>query len=86
MFVVQGSSTTAVVRGTTGEPVVLLSGELPECLTASALDDVMNMALAILDEDEMKLFRECLTALRYGEKLEERQIEVSGATLTIFRR
>ncbi|MFF4541952.1 hypothetical protein [Streptomyces aureus] len=85
MFVVQGSPTTAVVRGTTGEPVILLSGELPECLTASALADVMNMALAVLNVDEMMLFRRCLTALQCGEKLEERYIEVSGATLTIFR-
>ncbi|MER5604410.1 hypothetical protein [Streptomyces sp. NPDC002265] len=86
MFVVQGSSTTAVVRGTTGEPVILLSGELPESLTAAALDDVMNMALAVLSVDEMRLFRTCLTALCCGERLEERHIEVSGASLTIFRR
>ncbi|MFG2312982.1 hypothetical protein ACGFS9_30560 [Streptomyces sp. NPDC048566] len=85
MLVVHGSPTTAVVRGTTGEPVILLSGELPETLTATALQDVMNMALAVLDAEEMTLFRRCLTALQCGEKLEERYIEISGATLTIFR-
>ncbi|MFF3616755.1 hypothetical protein [Streptomyces sp. NPDC002580] len=66
--------------------MILLSGELPECLTAAALDDVMNMALAVLSGDEMRLFRSCLTALCCGEELEERHIEVSGAVLTIFRR
>ncbi|WP_324786330.1 hypothetical protein [Streptomyces sp. H51] len=86
MLVVQGSSTTAVVRGTTGEPVILLSEELHECSTASALADVMNMALAVLDREEMAALRGCLTALRCGEQLSRRRMEINGSVLTIYRR
>ncbi|MCL2732738.1 MAG: hypothetical protein FWE15_22285 [Actinomycetia bacterium] len=80
-----GGPTTAVVRGRTGEPVVLLSGELPEVLTTSSLDALLNLAAAVLTHDEIQLFRRCLNALTCGEKLDERRIEVSGATLTIYR-
>jgi len=85
VLVVHGGPTTAVVRGRTGEPVVLLSGELPEVLTASGLDALLNLAAAVLTHDEIQLFRRCLDALTCGEKLDERRIDVSGATLTIYR-
>lgn len=85
MLVVHGGPTTAVVRGRTGEPVVLLSGELPEVLTASGLDTLLNLAAAVLTSEEIQLFRRCLNALTCGEKLDERRVEVSGATLTIYR-
>lgn len=85
MLVVHGASATAVVRDRTGEPVVLLSGELPEALTPSSLDALLNLAAAVLDTEELDLFRTCLTALHCGEKLQERRIEVSGAVLTVYR-
>ncbi|MFF3876192.1 hypothetical protein [Streptomyces sp. NPDC001978] len=85
MLVVHGASATAVVRDRTGEPVVLLSGELPESLTPSSLNDLMNLAAAVLDTEELELFGKCLAALRCGEKLHERRIEVSGAVLTVYR-
>ncbi|MER5176978.1 hypothetical protein ABT009_01115 [Streptomyces sp. NPDC002896] len=85
MLVVPGASATAVVRDRTGEPVVLLSGELPSALTQSGLDELLNLAAAVLSTEELELFRKCLAALRCGEKLEERRIEVSGAVLTIYR-
>ncbi|MEU6342957.1 hypothetical protein ABZ883_18685 [Streptomyces sp. NPDC046977] len=80
---VQGASATAVVRHRTGESVVLLSGELPSVLTPSSLNELLNLAAAVLTPEEMELFRSCLTALRCGEKLQERRIEVSGAVLTV---
>ncbi|MDX2650322.1 hypothetical protein OG937_16955 [Streptomyces sp. NBC_00510] len=84
MLVVQGATATAVVRHRTGEPVVLLSGELPAVLTPAALNELLNLAAAVLTAEEMTLFRSCLTALRCGEKLQERRIEVSGAVLTVY--
>lgn len=85
MLVVHGGPTTAVVRGRTGEPVVLLSGELPEFLTPSRRLALLNLAAAVLTHEETQLFRRCLEALTYGEKLDERRIEVSGAILTIYK-
>jgi hypothetical protein len=85
VLVVRGVFATAVVRDRMGEPVVLLSGELPEVLTSSSLNDLMNLAAAVLNTDELDLFYKCLAALRCGEKLEERRIWVNGAILTIYR-
>ncbi|MGW3248903.1 hypothetical protein, partial [Streptomyces sp. NPDC001070] len=64
--------------------MVLLSGELPAVLTPASLDELLNLAAAVLTVEEMTLFRSCLTALRCGEKLQERRIEVSGAVLTVY--
>lgn len=85
MLVVQGVSATAVVRGRTGEPVILFSGELPADLTPSSVNDLLNLAAALLNTEELELFRSCLVALRRGGKPQERRIEVSGAVLTVYR-
>ncbi|RNL71261.1 hypothetical protein [Streptomyces sp. I6] len=85
MLVVPGALATAVVRDRTGEPVVLLSGELPSALTPSGVDELLNLAAAVLEAEELELFRRCLAALRRGGKLRETRIEVSGAVLTIYR-
>ncbi|MEU6709267.1 hypothetical protein [Streptomyces wuyuanensis] len=85
MLVVPGALATAVVRDRTGEPVVLLSGELPSALTPSGVQELLNLASAVLETEELELFRRCLSALRCGEKLQETRIEVSGAVLTIYR-
>ncbi|WP_351237754.1 hypothetical protein [Streptomyces sp. NPDC002133] len=85
MLVVPRASATAVVRDRTGEPVVLLTGELPSALSPSGVNELLNLAAAVLDKEELELFRSCLAALRCGEKLQESRIEVSGAVLTIYR-
>ncbi|MGW3245518.1 hypothetical protein [Streptomyces sp. NPDC001070] len=85
MLVVQGTSATAVVRDRTGEPVLLLSGELPEVLTQASLGELLNLASAVLTGEEMDLFRGCLAALRCGEKIQERTVEFNGAVLTVYR-
>ena len=84
MLVVRGGPTTAVVRGQTGESVVLLSGELPAELTDENLRQVLNLATAVLDQTELRLFERCLEALRRGDTLRDRRIEIDGAVLTIF--
>ncbi|MEU2264833.1 hypothetical protein ABZ557_32260 [Streptomyces sp. NPDC019645] len=85
MLVVPRAPATAVVRDRTGEPVVLLSGELPSALTPSGVQELLNLAAAVLEAEELELFRRCLSALSCGEKLRETRIEVSGAVLTIYR-
>ncbi|WP_431947247.1 hypothetical protein [Actinacidiphila sp. bgisy167] len=84
VLVVHGATATAVVRHRSGEPVVMLSGELPEVLTPAALDELLNLAAAVLTSEETALFRRCLTALRCGEKLREHRIEIEGAVLTVY--
>lgn len=83
MFV-HGGPTTAVIRGPAGESVVLLSGDLPDVLTDEAVDELLNLAAAILDVDELALFRKCLQVLRQGGMRAGRSIEVSGAVLTVY--
>ena len=83
MLVVQGSPTTAVVRGSSGESVVLLSGELPAELTDANLAEVLHLAAAVLDREEMLLFRRCLAALRRGDLVGTRRIEMDGVVLTV---
>jgi hypothetical protein len=83
VLVVQGSPTTAVVRGSSGESVVLLSGELPAELTDANLAEVLHLAAAVLDGAEMLLFRRCLAALRRGDLAGTRRIEIDGAVLTV---
>ena len=84
MLVVQGGPTTAVVRGRTGESVVLLSGELPVELTDESLVGVLDLAAAVLDDAEMQLFRRCLDELRAGDTTRSRRVEVDGAVLTVY--
>jgi len=84
VLVVQGGPTTAVVRGHTGESVVLLSGELPAELTDESLTGVLDLAAAVLDDAEMQLFRRCLDELRAGDTSRTRRVEVDGAVLTVY--
>jgi uridine kinase len=84
VLVVHGGPTTAVIRGRTGESVVLLSGELPEVLTDAAVDDLVDLAVALLTEEEVRLFRRCLDAVRQGETITRRRIEIDGAVLTVY--
>ncbi len=85
MLVVSGGSTShAVVRGRCGESVVLLSGDLPEVLTDQSVAELLDLAAAVLSGEEMTMFRECLRALRRGERLGQRRVEVGGAVLTVY--
>ncbi|MEU4209728.1 hypothetical protein AB0F13_06960 [Streptomyces sp. NPDC026206] len=85
MLVVSGGSTSnAVVRGRTGESVVLLSGDLPDVLTDRSVAELLDLAAAVLTGKEMAMFRTCLYALRRGERLGRRCVEVDGAILTVY--
>jgi hypothetical protein len=84
VLVVRGGPTTAVVRGHSGESVVLLSGELPAELTDENLAGVLDLAAAVLDAEEMDLFVRCLEQLRAGDTTGTRRVEVDGAVLTVY--
>jgi hypothetical protein len=64
--------------------VVLLSGELPVELTDESLAGVLDLAAAVLDDAEMRLFRRCLDELRAGDTTRSRRVEVDGAVLTVY--
>ncbi|MFF4205879.1 hypothetical protein ACFYZ8_35090 [Streptomyces sp. NPDC001668] len=79
-----GGPATAVVRGPAGESVVLLSGELPEVLTDQSVTELLELAAAVLDADELPLFHTCLKALRRDGLRAGRRIEIDGAALTVY--
>lgn len=84
MLFVHGGPTTAVVRGPAGESMVLLSGELPEVLTEQAVTELLDLAAAILDAQELTLFHTCLRTLRRNGMSAGRRVEVGGAVLTVY--
>jgi hypothetical protein len=49
-----------------------------------ALEQVLDLAAAVLDRGEMILFRRCLDALRRGAITRTRRIEIDGAVLTVY--
>lgn len=83
MLVVSGgSAVNAVVRGPAGEPVVLLSGELPDVLDDRTAGELLDLAAAVLSADEARIFSACLAAFRRGEG-RSRRIEIDGRVLTV---
>jgi hypothetical protein len=82
---VHGGPATAVVRNPAGESVVLLSGELPEVLTDASVLDLVDLAAAVLEADELPLFHDCLRRLRRDGMRAGRRIEVGGAVLTVYQ-
>ncbi|MDT0437911.1 MULTISPECIES: hypothetical protein [Streptomyces] len=85
MLFVHGGPATAVVRNPAGESVVLLSGELPEVLTDASVLDLVDLAAAVLEADELPLFHDCLRRLRRDGMRAGRRIEVGGAVLTVYQ-
>ncbi|MGW3291218.1 hypothetical protein ACWDR3_41980 [Streptomyces sp. NPDC001002] len=80
-----GGPATAVVRGPAGESVVLLSGELPDELTEESVAELVDLAAAILDTDELALFHTCLRTLRRDGLRAGRRVEMGGAVLTVYK-
>jgi hypothetical protein len=53
-------------------------------LTDESLAGVLDLAAAVLDAEEMRLFRRCLDALRAGDTSGTRRVEIDGAVLTVY--
>ncbi|MFK4103540.1 hypothetical protein ACI2L1_26360 [Streptomyces sp. NPDC019531] len=84
MLFVHGGPATVVVRGPAGESVVLLSGELPDVLTDESVKELVELAAAVLDADELPVFHTCLRTLRRDGMRAGRRIEIDGAVLTVY--
>lgn len=85
LLFVHGGPTTAIVKGPRGESVVLLSGDLPADLTDASIGELLDLAAAVLSEEELALFEQCLAMLRRGEGPTPQRIEINGAVLTVYR-
>ncbi|MFJ6122656.1 hypothetical protein BX257_0083 [Streptomyces sp. 3212.3] len=83
MLIVQGASVTAVVRGSTGEPVILLSGNGHRGVPEQALLDMVQAASAVLGEAELRAVGRAIPRLRAG--CAGARVVVDGAALTVYR-
>ncbi|MBW8706878.1 hypothetical protein MBT84_45340 [Streptomyces sp. MBT84] len=83
MLIVQGASVTAVVRGSTGEPVILLSGNGHRGVPEQALLDMVQAASAVLGEAELRAVDRAVPRLRAGRA--GARVVVDGAALTVYR-
>ncbi|WP_460066637.1 hypothetical protein [Streptomyces sp. YKOK-I1] len=54
---------TAVVRGSTGEPVILLSGKPHPMESERGSEDLVRAASAVLDSDELRIFKAAINKL-----------------------
>ncbi|MYQ48973.1 hypothetical protein GTW40_28790 [Streptomyces sp. SID4985] len=87
MLFVHGASVTAVVRGSTGEPVVLISEQpFPGATGSHRTDlintDLANAARAVLDAAEFRVF-ERVTA-GWGTGVPDRFVTMDGDVLSVF--
>ncbi|MEV5479201.1 hypothetical protein AB0L66_43885 [Streptomyces sp. NPDC052207] len=85
MLIVQGASVTAVVRGSTGEPVILLSGNGHRGVPEQALLDMVQAASAVLSEVELRAVGRAIPRLRAGRAGAGAGVVVDGAALTVYR-
>ncbi|MBW8698224.1 hypothetical protein MBT84_01425 [Streptomyces sp. MBT84] len=83
MLVVQGASVTAVVRGSTGEPVILLSGNGHRGVPEQALLEMVQAASAVLSEAELRVVSHAIPRLRAGRA--DSRVAVDGEVLTVYR-
>ncbi|MEW2472134.1 hypothetical protein AB0919_45350 [Streptomyces sp. NPDC046994] len=83
MLVVQGASVTAVVRASTGEPVILLSGNGHPGMLEQALLDIVKAASVVLTERELRAVGQAIPRLRAGHA--DARVTVDGEVLTVYR-
>ncbi|GAA3906901.1 hypothetical protein ACWDWS_44445 [Streptomyces sp. NPDC003328] len=83
MLVVQGASVTAVVRGSTGEPVILLSGNGHRGVPEQTLLDMVRAASAVLSEAELRVVSQAIPRLRAGRA--DSRVAVGDEIMTVYR-
>jgi hypothetical protein len=74
---------TAVVRSSTGEAVVLLSGDWLRQVPETAFTDMIKAAAAVLSAAELKTVSDAVPALGTGPP--DFQVRVGGMDLTVYR-
>lgn len=74
---------TAVVRGSTGETVILLPGDARQEVSEAALADLVKVATAVLSAAELRTVREVVPRLTIGDP--GSRVSVDGMKLTVYR-
>jgi len=74
---------TAVVRGSTGEPVILLPGDTRQELPETTLTDLIKVATAVLSAAELQAVNRAIPTL--GTRQADSRVSFDGTTLTIYR-
>ncbi|MFF9058893.1 hypothetical protein ACF09K_09355 [Streptomyces sp. NPDC014882] len=74
---------TAVVRGSTGEPVILLPGK--PYLTGSERfsEDLVKAALVVLDSDELRIFKDAINKL--SANFPNVHVAEDGTVLVVYK-
>ncbi|MGX4687737.1 hypothetical protein [Streptomyces sp. JNUCC 63] len=83
MLVVQGTSMTAVVRGSTGEPVILLPGDARQEVSEATLADLFKAAAAVLSAAELQAVSRAISELGTGRV--DSCVPVEGTIVTVYR-
>ncbi|MFJ3824587.1 hypothetical protein [Streptomyces nodosus] len=73
----------AVVRGSTGEPVILLPGDPHQEVPEATLTDIVRAAAAVLSAAELRTVSKAITALGTGQV--DSCVAVGETVLTVYR-
>ncbi|MEU1181371.1 hypothetical protein ABZ464_27765 [Streptomyces sp. NPDC005820] len=74
---------TAVVRGSTGEPVILLSGKSNPIDSENRSEDLVKAASAVLDSDELRMFKTAIGNL--SASWPHVHVAADGAVLVVYK-
>ncbi|MGX4694478.1 hypothetical protein [Streptomyces sp. JNUCC 63] len=74
---------TAVVRGSTGEPVILLPGHERQPVSQAALADLFKAAAAVLSAAELQTVSRAIYSL--GKDQAGSCVSIGGTVLTVYR-
>lgn len=75
---------TAVVRGSTGEPVILLSGDAYQQVPRTTLTDMIKAAASVLSAAELEAVDHAVHRLGAG-LLPDFEVCVEGHVLNVYR-
>jgi hypothetical protein len=75
--------TTAVVRGSAGEPVILLRGDAHQQVPETTLNDIIKAAAAVLSPAELQTATRAIPRLRTSQAVS--CVSVDGTVLTVYR-
>ncbi len=83
MLVVQGAPTTAVVRSSTGEAVILLAGDSLRQIPETTVTDMIKAAAAVLSAAELQTVNNAVPKLGTGPA--DFHVRCDGRELTVYR-
>lgn len=83
MLVVRGAPLTAVVRSSTGEAVILLSGDSLRQVPQTTFNDMIKAAAAVLSAAELQTVNNAVPALGTGPA--DFHVHCDGQELMVYR-